>query len=420
MWSILHDIFVTIGGRLDLARREATPEYLDYRRGRRIGDLQPDGRPLIWLHGVSLGEVNALSGLLAELRKQTDGKVAFAISTMTEAGLPAARNLNPEHAFIYPLDLSRFAREIVKRLKPQALVIFDGDFWFQMMQACREANVPIVIVNGKLSESTAKRHGWFPSYAREMFSGVALASVQSATMAERFASFMPRERISVDGNIKLDLPIQSATLQSRDRWVQESHEAKQAQGVVTFVFGSIHPLELDHIAEPINRVLAERPNARVVIVPRHPNKFSPGVLSKYFPNMSSSWDAVSADAQLIWINKLGVLRELYQQADVAFVGGTFCDVGGHNLAEPALAGVPVLYGPDVHTQLPLHELLHQYGASKQVTMPDELHAAMLALIDNPVRRDEMSEAANRLRSASQGLTARIAARILEIAGLSVV
>jgi 3-deoxy-D-manno-octulosonic-acid transferase len=405
MWSILHDIFVGIFGKLDLARRNGDAEYLAFRRGRRIGDLNPDGRPLVWLHGVSLGEVNALNGLLAELRKQTARKVGFAISTMTAAGLPAARNLSPEHAFIYPLDLSRFATQIVSRLKPKALVILDGDFWFQMMRACKQAGVPVVIVNGKLSESTSKRHGWFPSYAREMFSGVTLASVQSETMAERFARFMPRDRIQVDGNLKLDLPFSST-----------AHQGGGA-GSLTFVFGSIHPIELDHLEAPINRILSERASVRVIIAPRHPDKFSPVVLSKYFPNVRSSWDSPSENAQLIWINKLGVLRDLFQQADVAFVGGTFCEVGGHNIAEPALAGVPVLYGPDVHTQLPLHELLQQYGASKQVANSEELYAAMLALVDNPELRDEMSASASRLRQSSQGLTARIAARILETAGL---
>jgi 3-deoxy-D-manno-octulosonic-acid transferase len=408
MWSVLHDIFVTIGGRLDLARRNGDAEYLAFRRGHRIDDLNPGGRPLVWLHGVSLGEVNALSGLLAELRKQSGGKVAFAISTMTAAGLPAARNLNPEHAFIYPLDLSRFATKIVSSLKPRALVILDGDFWFQMTRACKQAGTPIVIVNGKLSESTSKRHGWFPSYAREMFSGVALASVQSETMAERFARFMPRDRVQIDGNLKLDLPFSSTVRQGR------------GTGPLTFVFGSIHPIELDAIAPPINRILSERANVRVIIAPRHPDKFSPAVLSKYFPNVRSSWDALSEYVQLIWINQLGVLRELYQTADAAFVGGTFCEVGGHNIAEPALAGVPVLYGPDVHTQLPLHELLQQYGASKQVANSDQLYTAMLALIDNPELRDEMSASASRLRQSSQGLTARIAARILETAGLDVV
>jgi 3-deoxy-D-manno-octulosonic-acid transferase len=402
MWPILHDIFVGIFGTMDLARRKPDPEYAAYRKGRRLDELKPDGRPLIWLHGVSLGEVNALGGLLTELRQQTGGKVAFAISTMTAAGLPAARNLNPEHAFIYPLDLSHYARAIVKKLKPQALVILDGDFWFQMMRACRNAGVPIVVVNGKLSESTSKRHGWFPSYAREMFSGVALALVQSGTMADRFARFMPRDRIEVGGNLKLDLPLPVATPDPR---------------YVTFVFGSIHPIELDHIAEPITRVLSERANVRVIIVPRHPDKFAGAAVAKYFPGQDISG---VDESRLIWINQLGVLREYYATADAAFVGGTFCDVGGHNLAEPALAGVPVLYGPDVHTQLPLHEILEAYGASKQVATANELHAAMISLIDDPALREKMAAAAIRLRSDSQGLSARIAAKILQLASLNMV
>lgn len=397
MWPILHDIFVGIFGRLDLARRKPDPEYAAYRRGRHIDDLNADNRPLIWLHGVSLGEVNALGGLLAELRKQTGGNVAFAISTMTAAGLPAARALKPDHAFIYPLDLSRHARAIVERLKPKALVILDGDFWFQMTRASKLAGVPIIVVNGKLSESTAKRHGWFPSYAREMFSGVALASVQSETMADRFARLMPRDRIEVGGNIKLDMPLPVA---------------KPDPGYITFVFGSIHPAELDHIVEPITRVLSERPNTRVVIVPRHPDNFTADAAAKHFPGIDES--------RLLWINRLGVLREYYATADAAFVGGTFCEVGGHNLAEPALAGVPVLYGPDVHTQLPLHEILSSYGAAKQVATPDELYAAMISLIGDPALRQKMSAAAMRLRADSQGLNARIAAKILQLAGLNVV
>jgi 3-deoxy-D-manno-octulosonic-acid transferase len=399
MWANLHDIFVEIFGRLDLGRRYASPEYTAYRQGRRIGDLKPDGRPLIWLHAVSLGEVNALRGLVEEIRRQTDGRVAIAISTMTEAGLPAARALNPEHAFIYPLDLSRFADEIVKRLQPKALVIFDGDFWFQMMRAVRVSGAPILIVNGKLSEKTARRHGWFPSYAREMFAGVALASAQSDMMAERFARFIPRERISVDGNLKLDLPGGVAV------------NSRSTRGDFAVVFGSIHPVELDFITSPITRFLADRPSARAIIVPRHPDKFTDGPAAKYFPCVN--------DSRLTWINKLGVLRELYQTADVAFVGGTFCEVGGHNIAEPALLGVPVIYGPDVHTQLPLHDLLQQYGASKQVASSDELYAAMIAMMDDAPLRETMAANAAKLRASSEGLTARIAAKILETASIVV-
>ncbi len=115
-----------------------------------------------------------------------------------------------------------------------------------------------------------------------------------------------------------------------------------------------------------------------------------------------------------------MLRELYQQADVAFVGGTFCDVGGHNLAEPSLFGVPAMYGPNVHAQRPLHELLFEKGAAFWIADPVGLYASTIILITHSDIREQMSDAARRLREDSQGLTSRIAARILEIAGLSVV
>jgi 3-deoxy-D-manno-octulosonic-acid transferase len=451
MWSVLHDTFVALGLGLHLVYRalrgifrgdRSTREYAAYRAGLRIGELKPDASgldwPLLWFHGVSVGEVAALDAIIAAIRAQMVGNVRIAVSTMTSEGLRAARRLAnpPDVAFIYPLDLSFFAKRVVARLQPKALVIIDGDFWLQMLRACRAAQVPVVIINGRLSESSAIRYGRFPSYARQLFSGVALASVQSETMAARFARFIPRSRIVLDGNLKLDL--QPAALPEDRR-----NALRRRLGIdplrLCFVFGSIHPAELDEIAAPIARLLAHHGYVQVVIAPRHPDKFSPAVLDKYFPGVRAVWvdqdvlddrnhafrDESATDdpdrpepARLIWVNRLGVLRELYQIAGAAFVGGTFCDVGGHNLAEPTLAGVPVIYGPHVHTQLPLHELLESYGASKQAATQDDLYPAMAAIADDPALREKMAWHASRLRADSEGLTARIAASVLEIAGIA--
>jgi len=467
MWSLLHDTFVALGLGLHFLYRavrgalrgdRSMREYGAYRAGLRIselGDLNPDtqgaskngGRPLLWFHGVSVGEVAALDGMIAEIRAQTAGNCQIAVSTMTSEGLRAARRLSnqPELTFIYPLDLSFFAKRIVRRLRPRALVIIDGDFWLQMLRACRAAGVPVAVINGRLSQSSADRYGRFPSYARQLFSGVALASVQSETMAGRFSRFIPRSRIVVDGNLKLDL--QPGPL-SDDRREALRRRLGLDPLRLCFVFGSIHPAELNEIVGPITQLLARHGYVQVVIAPRHPEKFSQSVLHKHFPGVPASWfdkdildldisdqdevDSKDADrdqsatsdkpshgdergpARLIWVNRLGVLRELYQIAGAAFVGGTFCDVGGHNLAEPALAGVPVVYGPDVHSQLALHELLDSYGASKQIATSDDLYPAMAALVDDPPLREKMAWCAHRLRADSQGLTARVAARVIVV------
>jgi 3-deoxy-D-manno-octulosonic-acid transferase len=435
MWSFLHDIFIAFALGLHLIYRtvrgvvrrdHSVRDYAASRAGLRIGELGADisrgPTPLLWFHGVSVGEVTALDAVIAAIRTQTSGSILIAVSTMTIDGLRAARRLanQPDVAFIYPLDLSFFAKRIVKRLRPKALVIIDGDFWFQMMRACQRASVPVIVINGRLSESSVKGHERFPSYAHQLFSGIALASAQSETMAERFARFIPKSRIVVDGNIKMDL--QPATL-SGERREALCGKLGIDPSNACFVFGSIHPAELEEIATPIARLLAERKGVQVVIAPRHPTKFSPAVLAKYFSGVRSTWveddEPVAESSRLIWVNRLGILRDLYQIASAAFVGGTFCDVGGHNLAEPALFGVPVIYGPDVHAQLPLHELLDACGASKQVATSDQLYQTMAAMVDNASFRENLAKNAVRMLKESEGLNARIAARILKTAKIVV-
>ncbi len=434
MWSIFHDIFVAAGLGLHLLWRcvrgltrgdKSISEYVTSRAGLRIGELrngelQNDGRPLLWFHGVSVGEVAGLDGMIAAIRQQTGAGVLIAVSTMTSEGLRAARRLSnqPDIAFIYPLDLSFLAKRVVERLRPKLLVIFDGDFWLQMLSACGDARVPVMVINGRLGESSARNYARFPSYSKRLFSQIALASVQSKTMADRFAQcFVPRSRIMVDGNLKLDSAPPALSNTGRA-------ELRCAFGIdpsrFCFVFGSVHPEELNAIADPIRRVLAGRGDVQIVIAPRHPEKFTRAVLDKHFPGVPAIWSESgerSPDpAPIVWVNRLGVLRDLYQIAQAAFVGGTFCDVGGHNLAEPAQLGVPALYGPDVHAQVPLHEMLEAYGAARQVRTRDELYQAMAALIEDQAARLGMESNAARLRADSAGLTARVAARITHLAG----
>jgi 3-deoxy-D-manno-octulosonic-acid transferase len=413
MWSILHDIAIVLFLGPHLVYRFArgllrgdpsTGEYTAYRAGLRVYQLKTDGRPLLWLHGVSVGEVLALDNLIAVIRAQTHGRVAIAVSTMTADGLRMIRKFSnqPDIAFIFPLDVSWLARRVVRRLRPRVLAILDGDFWFQMLRACRAGGVPVMVINGRLSERSERRYSRFRSYARQLFSGIVQASVQSKTMADRFARFLPSERIVIDGNIKLD---SQPRVLSADQRAELRRSLGIDQSRMCIVFGSIHPAELDILAEPIRHIIADHRNVQIVIVPRHPDKFTPADVGKHFQ-----------PGTVIWVNRLGVLRDLYQLADVALVGGTFCGVGGHNLAEPALLGAPVLYGPNVSAQVPLHEILQAYGAGRQVQSADELAQAMAAMIEDPALRASLARNASRLQADSAGLTARIAERILTAAG----
>ncbi len=265
---------------------------------------------------------------------------------MTADGLRMIQKFKnaPDLAFIYPIDTSWFAKRIVRRLQPKVLAILDGDFWFQMLRACERADIPVIVINGRLSERSVRNYAKFASYSRQMFQPVVLASVQSQKMAERFAHFIAKDRIVVDGNLKLD----SQSAISADQ--RDDPPRIRGSESLSVVFGSIHPQELPIVSEAARQVLEKHPEVRIVMVPRHPDKFPTR------PDIPTS---------ILWINRLGVLRDIYQIADVAFVGGTFCEVGGHNLAEPALLGVATIYGPRVESQMPLDEILQAYGAALQ-------------------------------------------------------
>jgi len=434
MWSTLHNIFVVLFLAPHLAYRyvrgvlrgdPSTREYAAYRAGLRLDELKAnlktDGRRLIWFHGVSVGEVIALNNLIAAIRSQAGTGVAIVVSTMTEGGLRMTLGLSnrPDFAFIYPLDVSWLAEVVLRHLRPRLLAILDGDFWFQMLSACRAEGVPVMVINGRLSQRSARNYSLVRQYSQRLFSGIVQASVQSQVMAERFARFIPQERIVVDGNIKLD---------SHPRMLSEEQRTalRRTLGVdpsrICFVFGSIHPAELKKLAKALRGLIAKFPNVQIVIAPRHPDKFARAVLAKYFADISTTWcDTLdgreSEPASVIWVNRLGVLRDLYQVANVAFVGGTFCGVGGHNIAEPSQFGVPALYGPNVKSQIPLHEILKAYDAARQVKTPGELVDAMAAMIEDPALREGLARNAARLQADSVGLAARLAERILEAAAI---
>jgi 3-deoxy-D-manno-octulosonic-acid transferase len=401
IWSLLHDLFATFGMGADLLVRvlkgTSTGEYVSFRLGRRIDSLSPVN---VWLHGVSTGEVLALDGVIAELRSQQPA-VRIAVSTMTADGLAMIRKFKnaPDLAFIYPIDTSWFAKRIVRRLQPRVLAILDGDFWFQMLRACDRAGVPVIVINGRLSERSVRNYAKFASYSKQMFNAVELASVQSVEMEKRFEHFIAKDRIVVDGNLKLDS--RSARLSDTQREALRRELGINPKSLC-IVFGSIHPQELPIVSEAARQVLEKHPEVRIVMVPRHPDKFPTR------PDIPTS---------ILWINRLGVLRDTYQIADVAFVGGTFCDVGGHNLAEPALLGVATIYGPRVESQVPLHEMLRAYGASRQVATAAELVAAIDALIESADLRNSTAASGKRLAQDSAGLTIRIAKRILLAAGV---
>jgi 3-deoxy-D-manno-octulosonic-acid transferase len=432
LWSLIHDVVVGVGLGCHVLIRllqgvlrndSSATGYFAHRFGFYIRRLPEFEQPVFWLHGVSVGEVLAMDVIIGALRASARNGIAVVLSTMTADGLRAVQRLTnkPDASFIYPLDVSALANAIAKRLRPRALVLVDGDFWLQMLRCCRKHGAGVMVMNGRISSRSVKNYSRIPAYSRELFSCLDLVSVQSEQMVSRFAELsVPASRIVVDGNIKVDISTPPMDEFARSALIRKYGLSPRLQ---CLVFGSIHPAELTVLSLAIRKILAARNDIQIVIAPRHPEKFNQTVLTTSFPNVRSTWygsheqQRHSENAELIWVNQIGVLRDFYQVAQLAFVGGTFCDVGGHNLLEPVHFGVPVLYGPDVSGQLPLHELLQTFQVGWQVRSEDDLIQAAMRILDDPELGLQLGKNAALLRNNARDTTNRIVRHIAHVAGL---
>jgi 3-deoxy-D-manno-octulosonic-acid transferase len=431
--SLVHDVAIAViwGSHLivrllkGVLRKEPSAlVYFAQKWGLYIRRVPQYQKPVLWFHGVSVGEVLAADKLIGALRHSTREDVAIVLSTMTADGLQAVQRLvnKPDASFIYPLDLSPLANRVVNWLRPRALVLVDGDFWLQMLRRCRKHGTSGMVINGCISSRSVRRYRRFGAYSRELFAPVNFISAQSEEMMARFSQLpIPKSRIAVDGNIKLSVSIPPINECRRA-------ELNRKLGIVPhgqcLVFGSIHPADLKTLGPVIQRLAATRNEVQIVIAPRHPEQFTRTVVTKLFPTVPLLWYAphevaiLSEAAQLIWVNQVGLLRDLYQLAKVTCVGGTFGDVGGHNLLEPAHFGAPVVYGPDISGQRPLHELLQRFRLGWQVKSEDELLATTMMLLDNPELRVQVRHRVALLRMTTQHMTTRMARHIVALAGLS--
>src|SRR5690606_19721838 len=316
-------------------------------------ELGPAVRGAIWLHGSSAGEVSLLKPLVARLERDRPG-TPLVISAYTVTGLEAARKAYPQHRVIlFPLDFSFAVRRFLAHFDPRLIVIVESEFWPNFLLAARRRGVPVVVLNGKVSEKSSRayrRTGIVPRVLR----GLTLIAVQSEEHAERFSRLgVPRERIHVTGNMKYDLA--RGTADDTDRQMLREGLGYSPDDVVV-MGGSLHPGEHEALLAAFDALPGDS-RAALVLVPRYPAD-APAVAEHveargYAAVMKTRIDrgeaAPPGRGGVLIVDTVGELGRLYAAADVAFVGGSLffrgSNKGGHNLMEPAILGVPVLFGP---------------------------------------------------------------------------
>jgi 3-deoxy-D-manno-octulosonic-acid transferase len=375
------------------------------RRRRREG-----GRPCVWVHGVSVGEVKAAAGLVRRIESGWP-EVEVAISVTTDTGRRVAESLYPGRRIdLFPPDLSWVVRDALAAVAPGLIVLVESEFWPNLLLGARERAIPVALVNGRLSRGSARRFGRVRALAGPLLGSLDTVCVQVPEYAERFLALgLDPARVHVTGNMKLDnIPLE------RDGAAAEAlRAALRLDGSrPVIVAGSTHPGEERALVRIARRLEAAGRPVTLVLVPRHPGR-ADAVLADVEAEggravRRSRIEAGPAPApgDVRVLDTVGELEVAYALADAVFVGGTLVPHGGQNMMEPASLGRAVVVGPQVFNFRGEVEMLERAGGLTVVKDEAGVQAVLSGWLADPARAAAQGEQARAVLAANKGATER--------------
>jgi 3-deoxy-D-manno-octulosonic-acid transferase len=379
--------------------KEKYQESFAQRFGADFPAINKGDRPLVWIHAVSMGETKAVSALAKQIKKEYNNPI-IVISSVTETGHAEAKRcmtFADYHVYL-PFDFKWIISPIVQRTRPDLVIVCETDFWFNFLKSCKAVGAKVALVNGKISERSLGRYLIWPSFSQKLFGLIDKFCVQNNLYADRFKKLgVAEQKIVVTGNLKFDEDYPKLAPSELSVWKEQLGIAPTD---MVLVVGSSHDPEELLIIDTMKSVWEKIPNIKVLIVPRHPERFSlvaDLIASKHIPYIRYSLlPNKSGNEKIILMDTMGLLRKCYQLADIAIVAGSYTPrVGGHNIIEPCWFGVPVIFGPYMHTQLELVSIVLEYHAGLQV--PESALADILTqYFQNATKRKELGRGGERL------------------------
>lgn len=368
--------------------------------------LTPGG---VWLHAVSVGEVQACAALVGALHREHP-QLPLTVTTFTPTGAARARALfgNVAQVRYVPYDLPGAVRRFFARVQPRLAVIFETELWPNLYRECGRRRVPLVLASARISERSVSRYRWLGRLFTDTLSHAAVVAAQAPTDAARFRALgADAAATHVTGNLKFDFEL-PADIQARGARLRAQYAAQRP----VWVAGSTHGGgEEEALLAAQQQLRASVPEALLVIAPRHPQRFAEvaEALTRAgvrFTRRSHSSSA-AADCEVLLLDSLGELLDFYAAADVAFVGGSLVAVGGHNLLEPAALGVPLLTGPYTFNSEDIARLLIAQGAAEVVHTPAELAARVSSLLSDPEARARIGARGRECVDGNRGALAKL-------------
>jgi 3-deoxy-D-manno-octulosonic-acid transferase len=376
----------------------------DYRKrlAERFGYYPFTLEKCLWIHAVSVGESLAALPLIQALKKRYPNDPIL-VTTTTPTGaarIRAALGDSVKHAYL-PYDLPGAMRRFQNAMHPRLGIIMETEWWPNLLHISQERQIPICLLNARLSEQSARGYRYIAAFTQTMLSQMHSIAAQSQADAERLIALGAHpEKVTVTGNIKFDiLPPADLAQQS------QALRSELGENRLIWIAASTHEGEEAIILKAHQLICQKAPDTLLILVPRHPNRFAAVAklcAADFITIKRSQQTTVTKETQVYLADTMGELFLLYSVSDMAFVAGSFMPIGGHNTLEPALLAKPIITGPHLHNFTEISALLISAKAQVIVKEAADLSIAILDLMAHPEKRSQMGESAKQVVRENQG------------------
>ena len=373
----------------------------------------PHLKKSLWIHASSVGEVRLAKTLITSLQENGETR-PIVLSTFTPTGFDLAVEENLPHVFRLPFDFPLWLNPVFDRIKPSQLILIEAELWPSLLRLCKKNNVPVLQVNGRVSEKSLERYRKFNSFFLWMTEAVTQFSMRSQKDAERlFELGVSEEKIRVTGNIKFDTLPNGSDTRSSLVFNPDSF---------LIVFGSTRPGDEGPAMEAFIKLKKDFPNVLAVIAPRHMQRCREveDLIREFNDNYilyseTKEEDWVNKPCSIILLDKIGALNSFYANAKLAYVGGGFNPrFGGQNILEPTAFGIPVMFGKHMSNFEEEARLLIKSGGGIQLQKEEELYSVLKKFMLSPDLRQKAGEAAAETVRQHRGAVLRTLKIIQEI------
>lgn len=357
----------------------------------------------IWFHAVSVGEVNAIEGLVKKLKKFCPAE-RIVISTVTATGQAVAKmklgNIADEIRY-FPYEFCFSIKSAVSAINPKAVIVAETEIWPNFSHILKKKNIPLFIVNGRISPNSYKGYKRFGFFFKRILSNYTSILMQAEGDAKRIIDIGANPNIvKVMGNLKYDLDFLT------DKNIQnEMKTSIAADDYKIIIAGSTHQREDEIALNVFKKLRQEFSDIKLIIAPRHPERNEH--VMKLISASGERFSLRSAQGDLrrcevLLLDTMGELSKMYAACTIAFIGGSFSGTGGHNPLEPAIYNVPTVSGPSVFNFKDIYRYMTEHGAASVVNSEHELYITLRELLSNPDRYKESSAACSKIFDTNKG------------------